>query len=63
MSIWDAAEAGDLAEVERLVGQDPDLLNAREGYFDRTPLMWASREGHGGGAVAARQGSGYQRAV
>jgi hypothetical protein len=26
--IWDAAEAGDLAEVQRLVGQDPGLLDA-----------------------------------
>jgi hypothetical protein len=29
VNIWDAAEAGDLAEVERLVGQDPGLLDAK----------------------------------
>jgi hypothetical protein len=41
MSIWDAAKAGDLAEVERLVGQDPGLVNAKDwrGY---TPLLYAS---------------------
>jgi ankyrin repeat protein len=35
--IWEAAEAGDLAEVQRLVGHDPGLLNAM-----------ASEEGHVG---------------
>jgi ankyrin repeat protein len=47
MSIWDAAEAGDLSEVERLVGQDPSLLDARDdnGW---TPLLWASVAGHVG---------------
>jgi ankyrin repeat protein len=43
--IWGAAQKGDLGEVERLVGQDPGLLNAK-GLGGRTPLMWASREGH-----------------
>jgi uncharacterized protein len=46
MSIWDAAKAGDLAELERLVGQDPDLLNAKEIRLGMTPLMVAAREGH-----------------
>jgi uncharacterized protein len=46
-NIWRAAGDGDVGEVERLVGQDPGLLNARDG--DRwTPLMWASREGRWG---------------
>jgi ankyrin repeat protein len=35
----------DLAEVQRLVGQDPGLLNAK-GPSAYTPLMFASREGH-----------------
>jgi hypothetical protein len=45
MDISGAAEAGDLAEVQRLVGQDPRLLNARD-HIERTPLMRASAEGH-----------------
>jgi ankyrin repeat protein len=44
--IWEAAKAGDAGEVERLVGQDPGLLDARR--YGWTPLMWASREGHVG---------------
>jgi ankyrin repeat protein len=47
MDIWDAAKAGELAEVERLVGQDPGLLDARNDY-GQTPLIYASREGHFG---------------
>jgi hypothetical protein len=31
MTIWRATEAGDLAEVERLVGHDPGLLDAKDG--------------------------------
>jgi ankyrin repeat protein len=46
MSIWNAAKAGDLAEVERLVGHDPGLLDARDVRFSWTPLMLASAEGH-----------------
>jgi ankyrin repeat protein len=44
-NIWIAAKAGDLDEVQRLVGHDASLLNAvdRNGY---TPLMWASARGH-----------------
>jgi ankyrin repeat protein len=42
--IWGAAEAGDLAEVQRLVGEDPGLLNAK-GPYGSTPLMWASGRG------------------
>jgi hypothetical protein len=45
--IWRAAEAGGLAEVERLVGEDPGLLDARD-RFDMTPLMLASRGGQVG---------------
>jgi hypothetical protein len=44
--IWRAASAGDLAEVERLVGHDPGLLDAKRGGW--TPLMYASEEGHVG---------------
>jgi ankyrin repeat protein len=45
--IWRAAKEGDLAEVERLVGQDPGLLNAgdRDGL---TPLMHAATGAHVG---------------
>jgi ankyrin repeat protein len=43
--IWEAAGAGDLAEVQRLVGQDPGLLHSGDAN-GRTPLMHASREGH-----------------
>jgi uncharacterized protein len=46
--IWAAAEEGDLAEVERLVGHDPGLLNARHSFGDMTPLMYASSNGHVG---------------
>jgi uncharacterized protein len=45
--IWHAAGAGDVGEVERLVGQDPSLLDAKE-RFDSTPLMYASQKGHVG---------------
>jgi ankyrin repeat protein len=47
MSIWGAAEAGDVVEVERLVGRDPGLLDAknRGGW---TPLLCASVWGHVG---------------
>jgi hypothetical protein len=45
--IWRAAKAGDVGEVERLVGQDPGLLDARDRLFGRTPLKHAS----GGGRV------------
>jgi ankyrin repeat protein len=44
-NIWRAAEMGDLAEVERLVGHDPGLLDAKDGG-GRTPLVWASEYGH-----------------
>jgi ankyrin repeat protein len=44
MSIWGAAAAGDVGEVERLVGLDPSLLNAKGGGL--TPLMRAAIEGH-----------------
>jgi ankyrin repeat protein len=43
--IWKAAEAGDVGEVERLVEQDPRLLNARD-EDDITPLLYAAAEGH-----------------
>jgi hypothetical protein len=51
MTIWRAARAGDRAEVQRLVGQDPGLLNAKDD-LGWTPLMsasdkitWAWRDG------------------
>jgi ankyrin repeat protein len=43
--IWEAAKAGDVGEVERLVQEDPGLLEA-EGDDSLTPLMLASEEGH-----------------
>jgi ankyrin repeat protein len=43
--IWGAAGAGDLAEVQRLVGQDPGLLNAK-GSNTWTPLVRAAEGGH-----------------
>jgi ankyrin repeat protein len=48
MSIWDAVKSGDLAEVERLVGQDPGLLDAKDAEGWWTPLMYASEGGHVG---------------
>jgi uncharacterized protein len=45
--IWDAAEAGDLGEAERLVGHDPSLLDAKNAV-GKTPLLIASWEGHVG---------------
>jgi hypothetical protein len=45
--IWRAARDGDVGEVERLLGHDPGLLNAKGGDWRRmTPLMWASQGGH-----------------
>jgi ankyrin repeat protein len=44
--IWRAASTGDVSEIERLVGQDPSLLNAGDAPRRKTPLMWASDEGH-----------------
>jgi hypothetical protein len=43
--MWAAVAAGDVGEMERLVGEDPGLVNARigRGY---TPLMLASLKGH-----------------
>jgi uncharacterized protein len=38
---------GNLAEVQRLVGQDPGLVNAKDQQA-RTPLILASRAGHAG---------------
>jgi ankyrin repeat protein len=43
--IWGAARAGNLAEVEHMVGQDPGLIDARDRQA-RTPLMCASQTGH-----------------
>jgi uncharacterized protein len=45
--IWEAAREGDLAEVQRLVGHDPGLLNATDGG-GMTPLICASDWGHVG---------------
>jgi ankyrin repeat protein len=44
--IWEAALEGDLIEVQRLVGQDPGLLNAKYGGVGFTPLIAASMGGH-----------------
>jgi ankyrin repeat protein len=45
VNIWYAAEAGDVGEVERLLGHATGLLNARDAYGE-TALMHASAEGH-----------------
>jgi ankyrin repeat protein len=44
--IIEAAREGDLSEVQRLVGQDAGLLNARSEINRWTPLIVASVEGH-----------------
>jgi hypothetical protein len=46
-SVWGATRENNLGEVERLLEQDPGLLDARDcgGW---TPLMWASESGHTG---------------
>jgi ankyrin repeat protein len=41
---WAAASTGDLDEMERLAGQDPGLVNAKE-VHGFTPLMLASLKG------------------
>jgi ankyrin repeat protein len=47
--IWRAAKDGNLTVVERLVGRDPGLLDAKAPMDrGRTPLMWASSKGHVG---------------
>jgi ankyrin repeat protein len=46
MSICRAAGRGDLDEVQRLVGHDPGLVNARIGKLRSTPLMRAAEKGH-----------------
>jgi ankyrin repeat protein len=43
---WAAVAAGDVMEVERLVEQDPGLLEARDDSLGGTPLMLASMERH-----------------
>ena len=40
-----AAERGELAEVQRLITEDPALLELR-GYYKDTPLLRAARHGH-----------------
>jgi ankyrin repeat protein len=45
--IWGAANAGDLGEVQRLVGGDPGLRDAvARNVLGRTPLMLASEGAH-----------------
>ena len=41
-----AALDGDLAEVQRLVEEDPARVNVTGGLFGRTPLLCASYKGH-----------------
>jgi hypothetical protein len=48
VGIWRAAYDGGVREVDRLVGQNPGLLNAKDERYGQTPLMRASREGHVG---------------
>jgi hypothetical protein len=66
--ILEAAAGGDVGEVERLVGQDPGLLNAKDGAHGYTPLMLASAEGRvevvrwlvdHGAAINERDNGGY----
>jgi ankyrin repeat protein len=45
-AVWIAAEEGDLAEVQNLVGQDPFLLNEHDEIRGRTPVMAACINGH-----------------
>jgi uncharacterized protein len=65
--IWQAAKDGDLAEVQRLVGQDPSLLEGRPLDYGPTPLMCATDYYHvevarwlldQGAAVDARNNNG-----
>jgi ankyrin repeat protein len=44
-NIWEAAKAGDVGEVERLLGQDPGVLNVTDDG-GCTPLMRACEGGH-----------------
>jgi hypothetical protein len=44
MSILEAVQMHNFAEVEQLVGQDPGLLNATDDH-GWSPLMWASQDG------------------
>jgi ankyrin repeat protein len=48
-NIWGAAEEGNLAEVQRMAGKEPGLLNATvriyQDHYVVTPLMLASRGG------------------
>jgi ankyrin repeat protein len=46
--IWLPAATGDLAEVERLVAQDPGLLDAKTTSSGWTALIFASQAGHVG---------------
>jgi ankyrin repeat protein len=47
--IHDAARKGDVAEVKRLLGEDPKLVNLEQGRAKNngvTPLHYAAQEGH-----------------
>jgi hypothetical protein len=46
--VWRAAKAGNLATVQRLVADDPGLLDATNGFDNVTPLMFAAQGGHVG---------------
>jgi hypothetical protein len=67
-NIWLAAKDGNLGEVERLVGQDPGLLNVKHAFNGWTPLMPASILGRvevvrwlvdQGAAIDERDNDGY----
>jgi hypothetical protein len=59
--IWEAAEAGDVGEVERLMGGGPGPAQ-RRGWQWLDALDVGLLDGpRGGGAVAARPGGGHQR--
>jgi uncharacterized protein len=42
IDIWQAASWGKLSDVERLVGHDPSLLDAKDDRYGRTPLIKTS---------------------
>ena len=44
--IFGAASRGDLAEVQRLVEEDPARVNATDGADGWTPLFYSTSQGH-----------------
>ena len=44
--IHDVAKKGDVTKVQETLERDPELVNARDSGFRRTPLHWAARGVH-----------------